>query len=71
MNMQDDHRQRLIELRDLLAKAIRSAEPNMLPQLAGQYRACLADLAALGDVKTEQSPIEAMRAERRNRLRAV
>lgn len=75
MNMQDDDRRtRLCELRDLLADAIRSADANMLPQLAGQYRACLADLAALGDATEELSPTEALRARRqadRGGLKAV
>ena len=43
----EDHRKRLEALRDKLALALESCSENMLPQLAGQYRATLADLAAL------------------------
>ena len=43
----DDHRARLEQLRDQLTDAILSSSENMLPQLAGQLRATLADLAAL------------------------
>jgi len=45
-----DQRRRLTELRDKLEKAIESCSENMLPQLSGQYRATLADLAALPSV---------------------
>jgi hypothetical protein len=43
----DDQRVRLERLRDQLTAAIESCSENMLPQLAGQLRATLADLAAL------------------------
>ena len=41
-----DQRVALLALRDTLAAAMDSCEPNMLPQIAGQYRATLADIAA-------------------------
>ena len=58
--MADDHRRRLEELRDKLERALGSCTENMLPQLAGQYRATLADIAALppesqGEVKASVS----------------
>lgn len=45
--LMDDHRLRLEKLRDQLADAIATTGPNVLPQLAAQYRATLADLSAL------------------------
>jgi hypothetical protein len=50
MSTPDDRRKRLEDLRDQLADAIGSCSENMLPQLAGQYRATLADIAALPPV---------------------
>lgn len=47
MVVANDHRARLERLRDQLTAAIESSSDNMLPQLAGQLRATLADLAAL------------------------
>lgn len=40
----DDRRQSLVELRDRLREAIDMASMEMLPQLAGQYRATLAEI---------------------------
>jgi hypothetical protein len=40
-------RERLEQLRDQFEVALASCSDNMLPQLASQYRATLADLAAL------------------------
>lgn len=42
----------LIALRDKLAKAVDDAEPNMLPQVAGQYRSVLEQIAARGPKAT-------------------
>ena len=46
----EDQRARLEALRDKLAAAIETCTENMLPQLAGQYRATLAELTALPPV---------------------
>jgi hypothetical protein len=63
----NDHRDRLTRLRDQLAAAIDIAEPNMLPQLAGQYRATLAEIAALPPEVIEQSKTDELRARRQAR----
>jgi hypothetical protein len=44
-------RVRLERLRDQFEAALSSCSENMLPQLASQYRATLADLAALPPVE--------------------
>lgn len=41
------HQERLEDLRDRLESALSVASPEMLPQLAGQYRATLTDLAKI------------------------
>jgi len=69
----EDVRTALVALRDSLAAAMDSCEPNMLPQLAGQYRATLKDLVELPSAKPE-SPLEkarTSRAARRADLKAV
>lgn len=43
-----DRRRTLEEIRDRLALAMDLAEPNMLPQLSGQLRTTLAELADMG-----------------------
>lgn len=43
----DDHRAALTALRDILADAIRSADPNVVPQVAARLQAVLAEIAAL------------------------
>ena len=61
-----DPRVALVELRDTLAAAMDGARPDMLPQLAGQYRAVLRDLAGLPDVKvvSKADELKARRAAR-------
>ncbi len=63
-----DRRERLERLRDQLADAIAGAEANMLPQLAGQYRATLADLAALPPVVGKVSVKDELKARREGRI---
>ena len=43
----NNRRKALVQLRDSLAAALDSCDANMLPQLAGQYRATLVELDAL------------------------
>lgn len=62
---QESRRAALVTLRDTLAAAMDNAEPNMLPQIAGQYRATLADLDALGDEVATETPAARMRREHR------
>lgn len=67
----DDRRERLEKLRDQLAAAIECAEPNMLPQIAGQYRATLADIAALPPVVEKVAVKDELKARRQNRVAAA
>lgn len=64
----DDRRKRLEELRDQLASAIATCTENMLPQLAGQYRATLADLAALPPVVEKVSVTDELKQRRAGRV---
>jgi len=66
----DDHRERLEDLRDKLAMALGQCSENMLPQLAGQYRATLADIAALPPVVEAQSVTDEIRARREKKKAA-
>lgn len=50
-----DQRDRLERLRDDLRSALDQCEPNVMPQLAAQYRATLADLAQLDAQDTGSS----------------
>ena len=69
----DDQRVALVALRDTLAAAMDDADANMLPQLAGQYRATLKDLAELPEVKPASALEQAKQArqKRRGDLKAV
>jgi hypothetical protein len=61
------YRQRLVDLRNLLEEAMKVCEPSVLPNVAGQYRQVLKDLASLPDdsVKSEwELAIDARRARR-------
>lgn len=64
-----DRRKRLEELRDDLAEALREAKRsknlNMLPQLAGQYRATLKDLDELPVVVKGAQTVRDQLKERR------
>lgn len=67
--LMDDRRKRLETLRTQLEQALSTCSENMLPQLAGQYRATLADIAALppeaqGEVKASVSDFESRRQKR-------
>ena len=62
-----DRRQALELLRDTLASALDECEPQMAAQIAGQYRACLADLAALAPSKSV--PMRDQLAEKRKARR--
>lgn len=64
----EDHRHRLEKLRDQLAGAIETADTNMLPQLAGQYRATLEALAKL-DAASPTSGIQDDLRKRREQRR--
>lgn len=64
-----DRRKRLEELRDDLAEALRAAKRsrnlNMLPQLAGQYRATLKDIDELPPVTRGAQTVRDQLKERR------
>lgn len=67
------HRERLESLRDKLEAALDVASENMLPQLAGQYRATLEALAQLDasqPVAGIEDDLKRKRAERRKEQRA-
>jgi hypothetical protein len=68
----EDPRVALVALRDTLAAAVDGARPDMLPQIAGQYRAVLKDLAGLPTVKvvSKQDELKARRAARRSTSKA-
>ena len=73
--MTDDrsHRQRLEDLRDQMEAALSVASPEMLPQLAGQYRATLSDLAKLDEAEPKvmiHDDLVARRRARRSALRS-
>jgi hypothetical protein len=68
------HRKRLEDLRDLLESALSVASPEMLPQLAGQYRATLIDLAKIDAAEPTgmiHDDLVAKRRERRQALKAA
>lgn len=69
MVVTDDRRQRLEALRDTLTAAIESCSENMLPQLAGQLRATLADLASLPEPVERQSLTDELKQRRAARRR--
>lgn len=60
----DDRRERLERLRDQLTAAMETCSENMLPQLAGQLRATLADLAALPVVEEKVSKTDELKQRR-------
>ena len=61
-----DRRAALVVARDTIARAMDECDPNMLPQLAGQYRATLAELAALptAEVVSKRDELRARRDAR-------
>lgn len=63
-----DRRKALEVLRDTLARTMDECDPNMHAQVAGQYRAALADLAALADpaVKPKKDELAEKRRARRS-----
>jgi len=63
-----DRRRALEVLRDTLAAGLDAVDPNVLPQLAAQYRATLADIEALPRV-TAVIPKKDELRERRNARR--
>jgi hypothetical protein len=65
----DDARRALVALRDGLAKAFDAADVNLKPQISGQLRAVLADLAALPAEK-KATPVDEIRARREARKAA-
>jgi hypothetical protein len=60
----DDYRVRLETLRDQLTAAVLTCSENMLPQLSGQLRATLADIAGLPEVVVKLSQADELRAKR-------
>ena len=64
-----DRRKALEQLRDTLAGDLDVADPNVRAQLAGQYRACLAELAALP--VAQRSTLDDLAARRAERKGAV
>ena len=60
-----DRRQALEHLRDTLAATLDECDPNVRPQVAAQYRATLADLAALP--KAQGSPLDELKKRREER----
>jgi hypothetical protein len=68
----DNHRELLTALQARLEAAMDDAPPQMLPQIAGQYRACLTDIAALDSEVPQagiQDDLKAKRTERKERQR--
>lgn len=65
--MNDDRRTRLMKLRDDLEVAMESAGTGVLAQLAAQYRATLADLAALDEPADEVTLADELAARRTGR----
>lgn len=62
----NDRRAALVALRDTLARTLDECESNMVAQTAGQYRACLAELASLPAVReSTMDSLAAARAKRR------
>ena len=61
-----DARAALVALRDTLAAAMDEARPDMLPQLAGQYRSVVKDLASMpgGAKVSKQDELKRRREER-------
>lgn len=61
-----NRRQALERLRDTLAASLDACDPNMHAQLAGQYRATLAELAALpaAEVVPKRDELAKRRADR-------
>lgn len=68
---QEDHRLRLERLRDQLEAALQVCSENMLPQLSGQYRSTLADLAALPAADTGPLSVRDQLKERRESKRST
>lgn len=69
----NDRRRALEQLRDTLAAALDSAEPNVQAQLAAQYRAALAELAGLPDTGrvSKRDELAARRQDRQSAATAV
>jgi hypothetical protein len=64
----DNHRAALTALRDILADSIRTADPNVVPQVAARLQAVLSEIAALPPVDDRPdlvSDLQAARAKRR------
>lgn len=66
----DDYRRTLVALRDGLATAFDTADPNLRPQISGQLRAVLADLATLPAEK-KATPTDEIRARREARRQST
>ena len=64
----EDYRNRLIELRDLLTQTIKEAPPAYRAALARQLQAVLAELASLPDPGAEPSLADQLRARRAARI---
>lgn len=62
-----DHRKALEALRDLLVDSIRSADPNVVPQVAARLQSVLSELAGLPpEAKVDTvDDLKAARARRR------
>lgn len=70
----DEHRERLDALRERLEEEMEEAPPNVLPQLIGQYRGTLDDLAKLESDKPQagiQDDLKAKRAQRRREQKSA
>lgn len=67
MARDDDYRRRLEALRDQMESALSVASPEMLPQLAGQYRATLSDIAKLDAAEPQGMPHDDLVERRRAR----
>mgnify|MGYP000040507317 CR=1 FL=1 len=65
------HRERLEDLRDQMESALSVASPEMLPQLAGQYRATLGDIAKLDAAEPQAMIHDDLVAKRRARRSAL
>lgn len=63
------HREALITLRDTLAEQLDTTEAQIHAQLAAQYRATLAELAALEQPEEKRGAVDELKARRQSKDR--
>jgi hypothetical protein len=62
-----DHRRALMALRDILADAITTCEPNVVAQVAARLQSVLVELAGLPDAVAQKSKRDELKERRENR----